>query len=212
VLVEGRREWWAWGTGAVLLALLGLVAANDLPQRWGALAGALALMAALGSVRVRGAWRAPLLACFLLVPWPYVIYYATTSRLQRLSSQAAEVVLRFSGVPLSRDGNLLHFPGYRLEVVEACGGLRSLLAMTALAAVVAAATRCSVRRTLLLLGIAVPLALGSNLLRLVLTGWVSQLQGPDAAAGIYHTGEGLVTFVVGSLLLGGVALAGRREV
>jgi len=171
----------------------------------------LAVLAALAPPRLRGAWRGPLLACLLLVPWPYVLYFAATARLQRMSSHGAELLLALSGVPVVREGNLLRFQGYQLEVVEACSGLRSLLAMTALAAVVAVAARTSPRRTALLLVLAVPLALGANLLRLVLTGYVSQLRGPEAAAGFFHLAEGLATFVLGSLVLGAVALARGRE-
>ncbi len=203
--------WWGWGAIAFVLSAAGLLSSNDSLQRWGAVAIALLLLELQATAPIRSAWRGPLLALVTLVPWPYVVYYAVTARLQSFSSWAAAAVLQLSGVPLVRSGNLLTFPGYRLEVVEACSGLRSLLAMTALAALVAVLARVSARRTLLLLLLAVPLALVANLLRLVVTGYAAQLGGPAQAEGVFHMAEGLFTFGLGAIVLGWVAFSGRSK-
>ena len=150
-------------------------------------------------------------AGLLLVPWPYVLYFLATAHLQRMSSAAAGFLLHLSGVPMARDGNLLHFSGYDLQVVEACSGLRSLLVMSALAAFLAAAARLSVRRTVFLLLVSVPLALGANLLRLVLTGYGAQLGGPETAESIFHLGGGLLSFALGVIVLGLAAFYPRRR-
>lgn len=210
VEVESWPAWWLWAAGAFLLTAAGLLSANDSLLRWGAIAGAVTLLEVLASPRLRDAWRGPLLAMTTLVPWPYVIYYAITARLQTFSSWAAEAALTASGVPLARDGNLLRFQGYRLEVVQACSGLRSLLAMTALAALIAVLGRVSTRRTVWMFFLAVPLALMANLLRLLVTGYAAQLGGPESADGVFHFAEGVFTFGLGAIVLGLVAFPRRK--
>jgi exosortase len=203
------RVWWGWALLALVTAAGGLLVANDSLLRWSLVLAALAAVEALAPVRIVSAWRGPLLALLLLVPWPYVLYYGATAHLQRMSSAAAAFVLHLSGVPLAREGNLLHFAGYDLEVVEACSGLRSLLVMSALAAFIAAAARLSWRRTVLLLVLSVPLALGANLLRLVLTGYGAQLGGPETAEDLFHLGGGLLSFALGVIVLGMAAFIRR---
>jgi len=207
----GRNLWWVWGLLALGMAVGGLLVANDSLMRWSLVLAALACVEALAPASMVRVWRGPLLALLLLVPWPYVLYYLATAHLQRMSSAAAAFLLHASGVPLARDGNLLHFSGYNLEVVEACSGLRSLLVMSALAAFLAAVARLSTRRTIFMLLLSVPLALGANLLRLVLTGYGAQLGGPETAESIFHLGGGLLSFALGVIVLGLAALYPRRR-
>lgn len=206
---DPARVWWLWGLLALLAAVGGLLVSNDSLLRWSLVLAALSGLEALAPAKIVSAWRGPLLALLLLVPWPYVLYYGATAHLQRMSSAAAAFVLHLSGVPLAREGNLLHFAGYDLEVVEACSGLRSLLVMSALAAFIAAAARLSLRRTLVLLVLSVPLALGANLMRLVLTGYGAQLGGPETAENLFHLGGGLLSFALGVIVLGMAAFIRR---
>jgi len=205
----GWGSWYAWGIAAFVLGIGGVLAANDSLLRWSAVFAATAILQALATPRVRRAWTAPILALLLLVPWPYVIYFSVTARLQRLSTAAAAWTLQSSGVPLAREGNLLHFPGYDLEIVDACSGLRSLLTMTAMAGVIAVASKLGPRRTVGILLLAIPLALLSNLLRLALTGYAARLGGPETAESVFHLGGGLLSFGLGALVLGWFAFRPR---
>ncbi len=204
-------SWMLWAGSGFGLGLAGVLAANDSLLRWSAVLSGLGLLEALLGKRAREAWRAPLLATLLLVPWPYVIYFTATARLQRMSTTAAAAVLEVSGVPLAREGNLLHFPGYALEVVDACSGLRSLLTMTAMAGVIAVVAGLSWRRSVGILLLAIPLALFTNLLRLVLTGYAARLGGPETAESVFHLGGGLLSFGLGALVLGWWAFRPPRE-
>lgn len=205
------NAWVWWLVAGCALGLGGFLAANDSLLRYSTVLTAIAGVMALCDERARRAWRGPLLAFVLLVPWPYVIYFSATARLQRWSTTAAAGFLRLSGVPLAREGNLLHFQGYDLEVIDACSGLRSLLTMTALAGVIAVAAGLGRWRTVTLLVLAIPLALLTNLLRLVLTGYAAQLGGPETAESVFHLGGGLLSFGLGALVLGWWAFGTGRE-
>ncbi len=61
---------------------------------------------------------------------PLFVYQQMTFPLQIFASQVATSLLQLLGIPVLRDGNILDLPSQRLEVVEACSGIRSLLSLT----------------------------------------------------------------------------------
>jgi len=190
-------------------ALGGILGSEAYSLRVGAVLGLAAALAGLAPERVRAAWTGPVLAHLSLIPWPYVVFFALTAWLQRVASAVAAASLGLLGVPLVREGNLLRLPGYQLEVVEACSGVRGILTLTALAATLAVLSRCGRRRTLLLLALALPTAWVANLLRLVMTGIAAQLLGPDRADTVFHLAGGLGTFALGVVVLSAVAFPRR---
>jgi len=203
-----------WGLllgAGVMSAAVGILGSEAFTLRAGAVLSLAAVVLGLGGARLAKAWTAPILAHLCLIPWPYVVFYALTAQLQRVASAVAASALAWCGVPLARDGNLLRLPGYQLEVVEACSGIRGILTLTALAATLAVLARCGWRRTALLLMLAVPTAWLANLLRLLMTGVAAQLMGPQRADTIFHLAGGLGTFTLGVLVLSAVAFPRRRE-
>lgn len=194
--------------GAVAAAV-GILASEAYSLRVGAILCLAAGVVGLAAPRFRAAWTGPVLAHLLLIPWPYVVFFALTARLQRVASAVAAGALGGLGVPLVREGNLLRLPGYQLEVVEACSGIRGILTLTALAATLAVVARCGPRRTLLLLALAIPTAWVANLLRLVVTGIAAQLLGPERADTVFHLAGGIGTFALGVVVLSAVAFPGR---
>lgn len=206
---------WPWlvAIGGTLATALGWLGTEDFLLRCGSVLLALWWAFAMLPPAVAGSLLAPGLALLALVPWPYVVFYGLTARLQLLSSQLAAASLEATGVALVRDGNLLRLEGYQLAVVEACSGLRSLLSLLALAALLAALRRLRPGSTVLLLVAAVPLAVLVNALRLWGSGIAAQLGGPERADILVHGGGGLLVFAVGSLLLAAIAFrlpAGAR--
>src|SRR5688572_26463047 len=96
--------------------------------------GATLFLAGWGAARVIAA---PLVFVLLSIPPPTLLINAITLPLQLVASQIAEVALMASGVPVFRDGNVLHLPSTALEVAEACSGLRSLVSLGALSVLLA---------------------------------------------------------------------------
>ena len=97
--------------------------------------------AVVGMVLVMGGTQAlkvlafPLFLLCFMVPLPAVIYNQITFPLQIFASQVAAFVLELVGIPVLRDGNVLELPSQKLNVVEACSGIRSLLSLTFLSLV-----------------------------------------------------------------------------
>lgn len=143
----------------------------------------------------------PLLFLGFMIPLPYVIYYRLTFPLQQLASFSAFQALQVLGIPGLREGNILHFSGYSLEVVEACSGLRSMMVLMALAALVAyLAVRLPKPMRWLLFVAAVPIAIVANVVRLVIIAALGIFWGAEVAKGFLHEGSGVLVFLCGLFL------------
>ncbi|MBM4117226.1 exosortase/archaeosortase family protein [bacterium] len=145
--------------------------------------------------------RFPLFFLVFMIPLPYVFFYRVAFPLQLLSAEASGKVLDFLGVVHVQTGNIIHLRETSLDVVTACSGLRSLLALITFA--VLAAGLFPMRRALraLLVVLAVPIAMATNALRIVLTAVLVHTHGRSFLEGALHQGMGLLTFGIGVGLL-----------
>jgi exosortase len=120
--------------------------------------------------------------------------------LQILASKTATLLLTGLGVSAVREGNIILLPNARLEVAEACSGIRSLFSLITLTVIYGylAETKTGVRVLLAL--IAIPVSILANALRIAVTGVVVQHWGVEGAQGTPHLLSGWLIFA-GSLLL-----------
>ena len=143
----------------------------------------------------------PLLFLLLMVPLPYIIYYKITFPMQLLSAKLSAEVLTVLRISVIRKGNILLLPGYTLEVIAACSGLRSLMTMFTLGVVFAFFSDMSKSRKLILVLLSVPAAIAANTVRLVVTAMGAHLVGPSFADGPLHEASGMIVFAAGFLML-----------
>ena len=198
-----RDRRWAWlvflaGCGGFVLAT---AASEAFAQRT---SGVMVLAGLTGILGGSLAWRryAPavaLIAC--AVPLPYVIFYRISVPLQLLSAQLACGTLTALGLDVKRSGNVFEVGGHALEVVGACSGIRSMMALTTLALTGAVWLRLRPWRGALLVLLALPAAMVGNLVRLVITALLVLRMGPKAAEGALHETVGAAGFAVSLGLL-----------
>ncbi len=118
---------------------------------------------------VREIWFAYFFLLFM-IPVPYILYYTATFPLQLLGSKVASGVLTVIGIPHLRQGNIIHLPdNYSLEVAEACSGLRSLVTLLALGALLAYWTQNYKWKAMVLFLITIPIAIAANIFRICVT-------------------------------------------
>jgi len=145
--------------------------------------------------------RFPLLVLLLAIPFPEIIFNKITFPLQLLASRIASDILPILGVPTLHEGNVIQLPVMKLEVAEACSGIRSLMSLFTLAVFYGYfLERSTARRTLLALA-AIPIAVAANVVRIVGTGLCVQYWDPDKALGFFHEFSGWVMFVVSLVCL-----------
>ena len=158
----------------------------------------------------------PLLVLLLAIPFPAVIFNQITFPLQLLASRLASSILPLMNVPVLREGNVIELPMMKLEVAEACSGIRSLMSLFTVAVIYGYLLEPSVwRRTLLALA-SIPIAVAANALRIVGTGLCVQFWDPEKAMGFFHEFSGWLMFLFSLFLVyllqrGMSLVAGRGE-
>ena len=227
-----RRPSMLWGGTAILLALFAL---------WAGVAGAelfmqrtsLVLMLAgvvvyfWGGLLLRYVW-VPLFLLLLAIPIPTIVLNKIAFPLQLFASRCAVWSMRLFDIPVLRQGNVIELKPLnsietrKLEVVEACSGIRSLMTLVTLAVVFAYFTHPRTTdgsgkggtfgflrsygfwRSTILVVSAVPIAILTNAARVSGTGILSHYYGTQVADGFFHSFSGWAIYVVAFLLLFGV--------
>ena len=143
----------------------------------------------------------PIAYLLFMVPLPAIIWNKIAFPMQLFSSAVTEVVVRLIGIPIFREGNVLHLAQTTLEVVDACSGLRSLTTMFALSAALAWFSDSTAWKKWVLFLAAAPIAIFANIVRLTGTAGLASVYGEKVAQGFLHEFSGLFTFVFGLMLL-----------
>ena len=140
--------------------------------------------------------RFPILVLLLAIPFPNIIFNQITFPLQLLASSVASGILTLLGVPVLHEGNVIELPVMKLEVAEACSGIRSLMSLFTLAVFYGYFLEKSTTRRVILALASVPIAVAANALRIVGTGLCVQYWDPVKALGFFHEFSGWVMFVI----------------
>lgn len=143
----------------------------------------------------------PWAVLFLMVPLPAIIYNQIALPLQFDASRLATGLLGLVGVPVLREGNIIHLPSLTLDVVEACSGIRSLMSLITLSIFYGYVFEPKTWRRILLVIAAVPIAVIANGVRIMGSGLLGQYWSPDKAEGFFHLFSGLVIFVISLAML-----------
>ena len=119
----------------------------------------------------------PILFLIFMIPIPSLIMGRIVFPLQFFASSFAASCIDLIGIPVLREGNVIHLANTSLEVAEACSGIRSLISLLALGTVFAMfAQRGLVLRLLLVLS-CFPIAIFVNAFRVTLTGVLASYFG-----------------------------------
>jgi exosortase D (VPLPA-CTERM-specific) len=160
-----------------------------------------------GIVLVTFGWREgrkfwpPVLHLIFMLPLPEVLYYGLSTYLQGVSSQLGVYFLHLLQVPVLLDGNIIDLGVYKLQVAEACSGLRYLFPILSFSYFFSVLYRGPYWHKLILLLAAGPLTVLMNSVRIAIAGAVVDQFGTEFVEGLSHFLEGWVIFVVCILIL-----------
>ena len=155
-----------------------------------------------GLVLCFGGWellkelRFVLLVLLLAIPIPSILFNEITLPLQILASKLASALLPVFGVPVLREGNVIELPAMKLEVAEACSGIRSLMSLFTLSVFYGYFVEKSNLRRAILAVASIPIAIAANAVRILGTGLFVQYWDPEKALGFFHEFSGWVMFLV----------------
>ncbi len=143
----------------------------------------------------------PLILLFFAVPLPKFFYYALSSQMQMWSTTLGVAFLTLLGTPVFQDGNIIDLGGYKLNVVEACSGVRYLFPLLSLSFLLAYLYKAPRWKRITLFLSTGPIAILLNSMRIALIGVTVDKWGPSMAEGFIHDFEGFVIFILGFLFL-----------
>ncbi len=198
----------SWLALALILPFLYLAFIAGRTTMMTVLSGCFVAVLVLGVAFVGGwrwAWKTAPATLYLLFGLPVwrPIIDRFTPPLQWLSTDAAYVLLKLSGLrPFRTQPNVVELPNYTLDVAEACSGLKTVLAVVAIAVFFMFIARLKPWANLTLAAIAVPLSILVNGIRIALIGVVGNAFG-EAAGAQFHDYSGYIALVLCFALLYG---------
>lgn len=148
----------------------------------------------------------PLAFLLFMVPLPYLIYDSVAFPLKLYAAKVSTSVLHFADIPVLREGNIIVLPTTTLEVADACSGIRSLISLLALGVVYAYFTQRALWKRVVLVAATIPIAIFTNVFRLVIAGFLAHRFNPDLAEGFFHGISGWLIFIVAFMILFGLGL------
>jgi exosortase D (VPLPA-CTERM-specific) len=151
------------------------------------------VLVAIGPAGIRRIWPALLFLVFL-VPLPKFLQFGLSERLQLVSSELGTLMLRLMGVPVFLEGNVIDLGIYKLQVVEACSGLRYLFPLMSFGFLCAVMFRAAAWQRWLIFLSSLPITVVMNSFRIAVTGVLVNRFGTEAAEGFLHYFEGWVIF------------------
>ena len=143
----------------------------------------------------------PLGYLIFMVPIPYIIYDMVAFPLKLFVTKVSVAFLKIVGVVVLREGNIIMFPTTTLEVADACSGIRSLISLLAIAVAYSFVMKTSNARRWIIVLSAVPIAVATNAMRVIITGILAQWWGAKAAEGFFHEFAGMVVFALAIVML-----------
>jgi exosortase len=166
----------------------------------------------LGTTRTR-AIAFPLFFLTFALPIPLTFTEQIHWQLRQIMTAGSAVVVPWFGIPLFVEGTTLHMPKGAVEIADACSGFSTLYAAVAVAALTAYSAPSPGRKLLVMLS-AVPLAIVSNLLRVIALVLLVVWKGAAILDTVVHPLSGVATFALALPIifwLGGDTSGARRK-
>ena len=165
------------------------------------------LFAAVGmtwtAVGTAGIWRirAALLYLLFALPIPDSLYSSLSLQMQLWSSEFGVFLMRLVGVSVFLQGNMIDLGAFKLEVEEACNGLRYLFPLVSFGFLAAILMQDRFWKRAVLLVSTLPITVVVNSLRIAMIGVLVDNYGIEMAQGAHHLIEGFVIFAICVVIL-----------
>lgn len=159
------------------------------------------LMLSLTGMRSVPRLLVPFAILVLMIPLPEFLFKNLTADLQLISSEIGVAVIRLFGVSVFLEGNVIDLGTYKLEVAEACSGLRYLFPLMTLGFIMAYFYKAVLWKRAIVFLSSIPVTILMNSLRIGIIGVLVDHYGQSMAEGFLHDFEGWVMFMVSAAVL-----------
>jgi len=132
-----------------------------------------------------------------MMPLPLVAILGITFKMKIFAAQMANKVINAVGIRAILDGSVIKMQHTHVVVEDVCSGLRSLISLLALGAIIAylSAKLTRLKKVIVFL-VAGVMAILANIVRIVFMALTSEIWGANFTEGPLHTISGLIVFVV----------------
>ena len=208
----GQPSW--LGPGLILIAaamhVVGRLSALFFLSQFGFVLVMLGIALSIGGRPLLKVVAVPVLFLILAIPLPYVVDASLSWRLQLISSQLGVIFIRLFQIPVFLQGNVIDLGTYKLQVIDACSGLRYLYPLLSLSFLAAYLFQGRFWQRALIFLSAIPITIVMNSFRIGLVGVLVDNWGPQDADGALHMFEGWVIFLAcACILVGEMSLLAR---
>jgi exosortase D (VPLPA-CTERM-specific) len=145
----------------------------------------------------------PLLFLAFMIPLPSFFLTEISTRLQFISSEIGVWVIRLFGISVYLEGNVIDLGSMKLQVVEACSGLRYLFPLMTLGFIAAYFFKTAFWKRAFVFLSTIPLTVLMNSFRIGMIGVMVEYWGKDMAEGFLHDFEGWAVFMACTAVLVG---------
>ena len=118
---------------SIFMQIIGELSALFILSQVGFVVALIGIVLSAGGYSLLKVTLTPILFLLFSIPLPYFMESVLTWRLQLISSELGVAVIRLFQIPVYLEGNVIDLGYYKLQVVEACSGLRYLYPLLALA-------------------------------------------------------------------------------
>ena len=158
------------------------------------------LLALLGWQGFKKIWE-PLLLLVFMIPLPIFLYRGLSANLQLISTELGVWFIRLFDIAVYVEGNVIDLGVYKLQVVEACSGLRYIFPLMTLGFIAAYLYKAALWKRLVVFISTIPITVLMNSFRIGAIGVLVEYGGKSMAEGFLHDFEGWVVFMACTLIL-----------
>lgn len=188
---------------SIFMLIVGELSAIFILVQSGFILSLLGIMLVFGGMPLLRLTALPILFLLFAIPMPYFLDSIMSWRLQLVSSELGVFFIRLFSIPVFLEGNVIDLGIYKLQVVDACSGLRYLYPLTSLGFLVAYLFKAPFWQRLIIFLSTIPITIFMNSLRIGMVGVLVEFWGGGMADGLMHYFEGWVIFMACAAILCG---------
>lgn len=148
----------------------------------------------------RHIWPAIVLLIFS-IPLPYFLQSGLTAQLQLFSSYIAVAIIKLFSVPAYLEGNVIDLGIIKLQVVEACAGLKYLFSLMSFGFICAYVYQVETWKRVIVFLSTIPITILMNSFRIAIGAILVNHIGIEMAEGFIHEFQGLSVFIICLIIL-----------
>ena len=165
-------------------------------ERIGAVGCLIGLAGYLFGIKIIRRQAFPLFYLILAIPIPFVIYGKISRALRGVVTSLSASILHVVNIPAYNEGNVLVVDEHLLGVVDACSGIRSIMAIISVAVLFAYLFKAGIVGSIFLTGLTLPIAVSMNVIRVLMMAIFLYKFNVDLTEGTLHDLLGLLIFAL----------------